>query len=168
MIKLILKILFYGTLSVVLLSFTISLISPKDTSSSSTDSSAAAIAEAGDELPNFNSQECLVVSAYLLNGIGEGFPDSTLTGKAAGYASTDFTNVKFVALEFIPTGEVEPLVAIVATNDDDLSDDTQEGLIFSADGYAKNFSQWGSPESLELSHLSAGAQEAVQCLAAVE
>ena len=113
----------------------------------------------------FESKGCLAVSARLVEGIGEGFLGSTLSGRAAGFVAPDFADVKFVSIEFTPDGETEPQIAIFATNDDDLSDDMADGLIIPVDGFAKNFSDWGqSADKFNVSSVDKGASESKECI----
>ena len=112
----------------------------------------------------FDSAGCLRVSEELVDSIGQGFETSKLTGNAAGYRASGFADVKFVAVEFIPNGDTEIQKAIFATNDDDLSNVTLNGLIVAVDGFAKQFSDWGSALKLNLSIADEGADESVECL----
>lgn len=115
-------------------------------------------------IESFASLGCLRVSDTLLNGIATGLLDSKPTGKAAGFVSTDFKDVKMVAIEFIPNGLSDTEVAVFATSDSNLNDDTVDGLIFPADGFAKSFSDWGDNPNLGLSAVTAGVSEAKKCL----
>jgi hypothetical protein len=69
-----------------------------------------------------------------------------------------------VAIEFIPNGLSDAEIAVFATSDTNLSDDTVDGPIFAADGFAKNFSDWGDNSNLNLSTVTAGVSEAKECL----
>ena len=133
---------------------------------SSTGSQAPA-AESDQSLAStetFASKGCLEVSNYLLEAIGSGINDSRITGRGAGFVASEFADVRFVAVEFIPNGLSDAEVAIFATNDDNLADDELNGVIFAADGFAREFSDWGSPETLGLSIASKGAKESEECL----
>lgn len=112
----------------------------------------------------FESFGCLKVSPNLVSGIAGGFDTSELTGRAAGYKSSDYADVKFVAVEFIPNGSSTKEVAVFGTNDDDLNDGSLDGLIIAADGFAKQFSTWGESTNFDLSIADAGAQESRDCL----
>ena len=112
----------------------------------------------------FAGMGCQRVSQSLIDAIGQGFDSSTLMGRAAGFVASDFKDVRFVAVEFIPGGTSSLEVAVFATNDTDLNDDLIDGLIIPADGFAKEFSDWGASEKLELSIASAGAAESKECL----
>ena len=72
--------------------------------------------------------------------------------------------MKFVAVEFIPNGDTQTQQAIFATNDDDLSNVTLNGLIIAVDGFAKEFSDWGSAPKFNLSIADEGASESKECL----
>jgi hypothetical protein len=113
----------------------------------------------------FASKGCLEVSKYLLEAIGTGIIDSQITGRGAEFVASEFADVRFVAVEFIPNGLSDAEVAIFATNDDNLADEELNGVIFAADGFAQEFSDWGSPETLGLSSASKGARESEECLA---
>ena len=112
----------------------------------------------------FESFGCLKVSPNLVSGIASGFDTSELTGRAAGYRSSDYADVKFVAVEFIPNGSSTKEVAVFGTNDDDLNDGSLDGLIIAADGFAKNFSTWGESTNFDLSIADDGARESIECL----
>jgi hypothetical protein len=112
----------------------------------------------------FETKGCLSVSRRLIDGIATGLLDSNPTGIAAGFVSTDFKDVKMVAIEFIPNGLSDAEIAVFATSDTNLSDDTVDGPIFAADGFAKNFSDWGDNPNLNLSTVTAGVSEAKECL----
>lgn len=116
----------------------------------------------------FATKGCLEVSNYLIEAIGTGIIDSKITGRGAGYVASEFADVKFIAVEFIPNGLSDAEVAIFATNDDNLADEELNGLILAADGFAKEFSDWGSPEKLGLSIASKGAKESEECLALLD
>jgi hypothetical protein len=116
----------------------------------------------------FASKGCLEVSNYLIEAIGTGISDSQITGRGAGFLASEFADVRFVAVEFIPNGLSDPEVAIFATNDDNLADEELNGVIFAADGFAQEFSDWGSPETLGLSIASKGAKESEECLALLD
>lgn len=129
------------------------------------DDSASPTTEISAETETFESKGCLVVSQRLIEGIGSGFSGSSLTGKAAGFVAPDFADVKFVSVEFVPNGETQAEIAIFATNDDNLDDDTINGLIIPADGFAKNYSDWGVNMKLNLSIAERGASESKECIA---
>lgn len=112
----------------------------------------------------FESFGCLEVSETLIDSISQGFDSSTLTGRAAGFVASQYSDVKFVAVEFVPDGLSDPEVAVFATNDDDLSDISLNGLIISVDGFAKEFSDWGEAPNLGLSVVDEGARESKECL----
>ncbi len=116
----------------------------------------------------FESLGCLEVSTTLLDGIGQGFDGSTLTGKAAGFDAPDFADVRFITLEFIPNGESDSQTALFATNDDNLSDDVINGLIIPVDGFALEFSDWGEAKNLDISSSDKGAAESRNCLGLLE
>jgi hypothetical protein len=117
---------------------------------------------------SFSSKGCLEVSNYLVEAIGSGINDSKITGRAAGFVAAEFADVRFVAVEFVPNGLSDAEVAIFATNDDNLADEELNGLIFAADGFAQEFSDWGSPEKLGLSIASEGARDSEECLALLD
>jgi len=117
---------------------------------------------------SFESLGCLEVSTTLLDGIGQGFDGSTLTGKAAGFDAPDFADVRFITLEFIPDGESDAQTALFATNDDNLSDDVINGLIIPVDGFALEFSDWGDAKNLDISASDKGAAESRNCLALLD
>ena len=134
-----------------------------EVSSTSTQSAA----ETTDEqvtTQTFESFGCLKVSPNLVSGIAGGFDSSELTGRAAGYRSSDYADVKFVAVEFIPNGSSTKEVAVFGTNDDDMNDGSLDGLINAADGFAKNFSTWGESTNFQLSIADDGARESIECL----
>jgi hypothetical protein len=112
----------------------------------------------------FQSFGCLEVSETLVDSIAQGFDSSTLTGRAAGFLASQYADVKFVAVEFVPDGLSDPEVAVFATNDDDLGDLSLNGLIISVDAFAKNFSDWGDAPNLELSIADEGVEESKECL----
>lgn len=112
----------------------------------------------------FDSAGCLRVSEELVDSISQGFDGSKLTGNAAGYRAAGYADVKFVAVEFIPNGETDSQEAVFATNDDDLSNSTLNGLIVAVDGFAKQFSDWGSAPKLNMSIADEGANESIECL----
>lgn len=116
----------------------------------------------------FESLGCLEVSTTLLDGIGQGFDGSTLTGKAAGFDAPDFADVRFITLEFIPNGDSDSQTALFATNDDNLSDDVINGLIIPVDGFALEFSDWGEAKNLDISSSDKGAAESRNCLGLLE
>jgi hypothetical protein len=115
-------------------------------------------------MKSFSSMGCLRVSATLVDGISTGLLESVPTGLAAGFVSSEFNDVKMVALEFIPNGTTSKEIAVFATNDNNLNDDSVDGLIFPADGFAKNFSDWGENPNLNLSAVTSGVSEAKDCL----
>ncbi len=117
---------------------------------------------------SFESKGCLEVSTYLTEAIGTGIMDGQITGRAAGFIASEFADVKFVAVEIAINGVSEPRQAVFATNDDILNDDQLNGVIFAADAFAQEFSDWGSPEKLGLSIASTGAKESVECLALLD
>lgn len=121
-------------------------------------------ATADSNSKTFETAGCLRVSQELIDSIGQGFQGSQLTGNAAGYTASDFADVRFVAVEFIPNGDSQTQTAVFATNDDDLSNVTLNGLIVPVDGFAKQFSDWGVAPKLNLSITDAGAKEAIECL----
>lgn len=121
-------------------------------------------AESSTTTETFESKGCLAVSARLVEGIGEGFEGSTLSGRAAGFDAPDFADVKFVSVEFTPNGETDPQIALFATNDDDLNDGVVNGLIVPADGFAKNFSDWGENDKFNVSSADKGATESKECI----
>lgn len=135
-----------------------------ETSTSATPSSVTATSDAAGSSATFQSAGCLVVSPSLVDSIAQGLNNAKATGKAAGFRSSDFADVKFVAVEFIPNGLSEKEVAVFGTNDDNLSDASLDGLILAADGFAKQFSSWGESSSIELSIADDGAKESVECL----
>jgi hypothetical protein len=112
----------------------------------------------------FQSFGCLEVSETLVDSIGYGFDSSKLTGRAAGFGASQYGDVKFVAVEFIPDGLSDPEVAVFGTNDDDIGDISLNGLIISVDGFAKEFSDWGDAPGIGLSITDDGAQESKECL----
>lgn len=112
----------------------------------------------------FDSYGCLRVSEELVNSIGQAFEGSTLSGKAAGFEASDYADVKFVSVEFRPNGDTENLTAVFATNDDDLSNVTLNGLIIPVDGFAKEFTDLGVATKLDLSIADKGAKESIECL----
>lgn len=112
----------------------------------------------------FESSGCLRVSEELVSSIGQGFESSKLTGNAAGFTASGFSNVRFVAVEFMPNGDSQTQTAVFATNDDDLSNVSLNGLIVPVDGFAKQFSSWGSSAKFNLSIADDGAKEAIECL----
>lgn len=116
----------------------------------------------------FESQGCLEVSSTLLDGIGQGFEGSTLTGRAAGHIAPEYADVRFITLEFVPNGETDVQTALFATNDDNLADKTINGLIIPVDGFALEFSDWGDAKNLELSLSDRGAAESKECLGLLE
>ena len=149
---------FFVVAGIVVLSFIGSLTGAGDDEGST-------VAETTAPTETFESKGCLEVSQRLVEGIGQGFSGSSLTGKAAGFDAPDFADVRFVAVEFVPNGETNAEIAIFATNDDNLNDDTINGLIIPADGFAKNFSDWGVNEKLNLSIADKGASESKECIA---
>jgi hypothetical protein len=120
--------------------------------------------ESSPSAETFESKGCLAVSTRLVEGIGEGFEGSTLSGRAAGFRAPDFADVKFVSVEFTPNGETDPQIAIFATNDDDLNDGVVNGLIVPADGFAKNFSDWGENDKFNVSSADKGASDSKECI----
>ena len=148
---------FFVVAGVLVLGFLGSLIGGGDNAGSPLDETSA-------PAETFESKGCLPVSARLIEGIGSGFSGSSLTGKAAGFVAPDFADVKFVSVEFVPNGEANAEIAIFATNDDDLDDDTINGLIIPTDGFAKNFSDWGVNNKLNLSIADRGASESRECI----
>jgi hypothetical protein len=112
----------------------------------------------------FQSFGCLEVSETLVDSISQGFDSSTLTGRAAGFVASQYADVKFVAVEFVPDGLSDPEVAVFGTNDDDISDISLNGLIISVDGFAKEFSDWGDAPNIGLSIADEGANESKECL----
>jgi hypothetical protein len=127
------------------------------------DSSTESASES-ETAQTFQSFGCLEVSETLVDSISQGFDGSTLTGRAAGFLASQYSDVRFVAVEFVPDGLSDPEVAVFATNDDDLSDISLNGLIIPVDGFAKEFSDWGEAPNLELSIADKGATESVECL----
>lgn len=119
---------------------------------------------ASSQTNSFDSLGCLKVSKELIDGISEGLIDSQPTGLAAGFTSSDFENVRMVALEFTPNGFSKSEIAVFATNDSNLNDEKVDGLIFPADGFAKNFSNWGENSNLNLSTVTSGVSQAKECL----
>lgn len=146
-------------LAIVLLGSIGNLLPSKDevSTSSSTDSSSASA-------KTFDSFGCLRVSEELVSSIAQGFDGSKLTGNAAGYRASEYADVKFVAVEFIPNGDTASQKAVFATNDDDLANATLNGLIVAVDGFAKEFSDWGSAPKLNMSIADKGANESLECL----
>jgi hypothetical protein len=112
----------------------------------------------------FESYGCLEVSETLVDSISQGFDSSTLTGRAAGFIASQYSDVKFIAVEFIPDGLSDPEIAVFGTNDDDISDISLNGLIISVDGFAKEFSDWGDAPNIGLSIADEGAEESKECL----
>ena len=127
------------------------------------DSSTESASES-ETAQTFQSFGCLEVSETLVDSISQGFDGSTLTGRAAGFLASQYSDVRFVAVEFVPDGLSDPEVAVFATNDDDLSDISLDGLIIAVDGFAKEFSDWGEALNLELSIADEGAKESKECL----
>lgn len=115
-------------------------------------------------LQTFQSFGCLEVSETLVASIGQGFETSNLTGRAAGFKASQYSDVKFLAVEFIPKGLDDPEIAVFGTNDDDISDTNLNGLIISVDGFAKEFSDWGDAPGIGLSITDEGAEESKTCL----
>lgn len=113
---------------------------------------------------SFESKGCLEVSSTLLDGIGQGFEGSTLTGRAAGHIAPEYADVRFITLEFVPNGETDVQTALFATNDDNLADNAINGLIIPVDGFALEFSDWGDAKNLDLSINDRGAAESKECL----
>lgn len=112
----------------------------------------------------FESAGCLRVSEELVDSISQGFDGAKLTGNAAGFLASEYADVKFVAVEFIPNGDTATQKAVFATNDDDLSNASLNGLIVAVDGFAKEFSDWGSAPKLNMSIADKGAKESLECL----
>jgi hypothetical protein len=131
-------------------------------SSNKTETTTSGISSQPEE--TFESKGCLKVSTRLIDGIATGLLDSNPTGIAAGFVSTDFEDVKMVAIEFIPNGLSDTEIAVFATSDSNLNDESVDGLIIPADAFAKNFSDWGVNPNLNLSTATAGVSEAKECL----
>jgi hypothetical protein len=117
-----------------------------------------------ETVKSFSSQGCIEVSEDLLESISLGIQNSKPTGRAAGFDARDFSELTFVAVEFIPNGTSDPQVAVFAINDDDVSDVKLNGLIVAVDGFARNFSDWGESLNLDLSIADRGAMEAKDCV----
>jgi hypothetical protein len=115
-------------------------------------------------LKTFESEGCIPVSEELLESISLGINFSKITGRAAGHNAPDFGQLTFVAVEFIPNGTSDPQIAVFATNDDDISDQSPNGLTFSVDAFATGFSDWGEMPDAEFSMSSRGAREAKDCI----
>ena len=128
-----------------------------------TDVSPESISESQSS-ETFQSFGCLEVSETLVDSIGYGFDSSKLTGRAAGFRASQYADVKFVAVEFIPGGLSDPEVAVFGTNDDDIGDISLNGLIIAVDGFAKEFSDWGDAPGIGLSITDEGAEESKECL----
>lgn len=141
-----------------------SILNPDTDLSSGPDSSTQTGNSGTTSNENFESFGCLGVSPELHQSIGLTLKDSSLPGNAAGFKSPDYVDVKFVAVEFIPNGQSETYVALFATNDDNLADTKNTGLVVAVDGFAKEFSGIGESLDLGVSSTDRGAQEAIQCL----
>ena len=113
---------------------------------------------------SFDERQCIKVSEDLLESISLGITDSTATGRAAGFDAKDFAQLTFIAVEFIPNGTSDEIVAVFATNDSDISDSKLDGLIIAVDGFAKNFSNWGTPLDVDISLADRGALDAKECV----
>jgi hypothetical protein len=112
----------------------------------------------------FESEGCIPVSDERLESISVGINFSKITGRAAGHDAPDFGQFTFVAVEFIPNGTSDPQIAVFATDDDDISDQSGNGLTFSVDSFATGFSDWGELPDAEFSMSSRGAREAKDCI----
>lgn len=108
----------------------------------------------GTQAPN----RCVSVSAELVDAIETGLTVSgggTL-GAAQAVKSNDFEQAWFVAAEI--RGPSLDEVGVWATNGLTAGD----GLIFAADGFAKEFSDWGDGPGFSIA--DDGAQEAKNCV----
>ncbi len=121
-------------------------------------------ASADGDKKTFESAGCLKVSESLVDSIGQGFEYSALTGRAAGFTASQYEDVRFVAVEFLPEGLSDPQIAIFGTNDSDVADVALDGLIIAVDGFATEFSTWGDAPGIGLSIADKGANEAKECL----
>jgi len=122
-------------------------------------------------LPNTTTSDtrsrCVAVRRGVLHAIASGL---TVQGgslsKGAAVKSEDFEKVWFVAAEIDGAGGLEGTgeIGVWATNADPSRGPS--GSIFSVDGFAKEFSDWGDGSTTDatLSMSDDGAQEAVECL----
>lgn len=112
------------------------------------------------------SSECLPVSESLLAAINQGVlgvdPSNSLT-RAYAVVAPERENVWFVAAAIAGPGIKEgEAIGVWATNRG--ADDSSPGVIFSVDGFAKNFSDWGDGGSnIGLSSAEKGVQDAINC-----
>jgi hypothetical protein len=127
-------------------------------------SSESAPSETQSVSKNFSSAGCLPVSPSLVSSIAQGFKTEVTIGRAAGFVASDFADVKFVAVEFTPSGSSTKEIAVFGTNDNNLDDGKLDGLIIAADGFAKNFTTWGESTNVDLSIADDGARESIECL----
>jgi hypothetical protein len=118
--------------------------------------------------PAETTLDCLPVADSLIAAIQDGVDDveaSNTISRAAAVKAPERENVWFIAAEILGDG-IEPGQAIGVWGTNRGADDSESGLLFSVDGFAKEFSSWGSTEGtdFEISGAEAGIKEAKACL----
>lgn len=109
----------------------------------------------------FSSKGCISIPDSLGQAIAAGLhDDATATGKFAGFPSSDYADIKMVAVELAISGISSKQVAVFATQ----GSSNDGGIVVSVDSMAETYSDWGHPRKLDLSIASSGAQDAKDCL----
>ena len=121
---------------------------------------------ADDDDSSSRSSRCVTVAGDLVAGIETGLTVSgggTLRRPAFAVRSGDFERVWFVAAEIDGSGmEGGGQVGVWATNRDPAVGASSPGLIFAADGLAREFSDWGEGPGFSIT--DDGAREARDCV----
>ena len=110
------------------------------------------------------SLDCIAVNATMAEAILTGATASGMTEvRASAVRSPDFERVYFIAVEFALAG-AENVVGVWASN----SLEPGGGIIFAADVFAKEFSDWGDAETTDaaISPADSSIRRARECAAA--
>lgn len=141
--------------------------------SSPLDLSDARPVETGSPTPSTDPappvSECVEVSQFTLDGIAQGVSgvqESNSLSRGAAAVASDREKVWFIAAEITGPGiEAGQAIGLWASNSDP-SDELQDGLTFSVNAFALEFSDWADGTSIEaeLSPTEPGAADAIACL----
>jgi hypothetical protein len=116
----------------------------------------------GDDDGEPVQSRCLDVPANLGAGISEGLSSGITASGWQAVKSNDFEKIYMIAAQLRGEGLGDDTYAVWASNSLELGG----GLVFSVDGYAPHFSDWGDADTTDaqISVNDDGVEEAIDCV----